>query len=228
MMNLSIKCLSKDLNLKFGEITLELTPRQEQIINIVKTAQPITSQRIADKLQLSMPTIRTDLRLLTAFGILDAKPKIGYTYDESPDKVLNYQQLFETSISEILQKPTKIMEAATLTEAVNTLFIEDVGSLYVVDEHLHLVGLISRKDLLRATLNNTNASLTLASTVMTRMPNIFTVTPDMPIIKAGQLLLDRKVDSLPVVDQNDHQKVIGKITKNRIFQHFIKIGLAKK
>ncbi|KRL68598.1 transcriptional regulator [Lentilactobacillus diolivorans DSM 14421] len=209
-------------------MTLELTPRQEQIISIVKTAQPITSKKIADKLQLSMPTIRTDLRLLTAFGILDAKPKIGYTYDESPKKVLNYQQLFETPISEILQKPTEIEEAATLTEAVNTLFIEDVGSLYVVDNHLHLVGLISRKDLLRATLNNTNASLTLASTVMTRMPNIFTVTPDMPIIDAGKLLLDRKVDSLPVVAKNDHKKVVGKITKNRIFQHFITIGLSDK
>jgi CBS domain-containing protein len=207
---------------------LQPTSRQKKIIDIVRHSQPITSKEIAEQLSLSMPTIRADLRLLTAFGILDAKPRIGYTYDDSPEKHLSYQQLFQTPISTILQKPTEIKENATLTEAVNTLFIEDVGSLYVVDDHRHLVGLISRKDLLRATLNNTNASLTLASTVMTRMPNIFTVTPDIVVIKAGQLLLDRKVDSLPVVDQTDQQMVVGKITKNRIFQHFIEIGLNRK
>ncbi|KRM45070.1 helix-turn-helix transcriptional regulator [Lentilactobacillus parafarraginis] len=207
---------------------MQPTSRQKKIIDIVRHSQPITSKEIAEQLSLSMPTIRADLRLLTAFGILDAKPRIGYTYDDSPEKHLSYQQLFQTPISTILQKPTEIKENATLTEAVNTLFIEDVGSLYVVDDHRHLVGLISRKDLLRATLNNTNASLTLASTVMTRMPNIFTVTPDIVVIKAGQLLLDRKVDSLPVVDQTDQQMVVGKITKNRIFQHFIEIGLNRK
>ncbi|EHM00173.1 putative transcriptional repressor CcpN [Lentilactobacillus parafarraginis F0439] len=207
---------------------MQPTSRQKKIIDIVRHSQPITSKEIAEQLSLSMPTIRADLRLLTAFGILDAKPRIGYTYDDSPEKHLSYQQLFQTPISTILQKPTEIKENATLTEAVNTLFIEDVGSLYVVDDHRHLVGLISRKDLLRATLNNTNASLTLASTVMTRMPNIFTVTPDIVVIKAGQLLLDRKVDSLPVVDQADQQMVVGKITKNRIFQHFIEIGLNRK
>ena len=152
---------------------------------------------------------------------MEAKPKVGYTYNDSQAKSLDYTKLYSEPIQNILQKPTEIREDATLTEAVNTLFIEDVGSLYVIGDHQDLVGLISRKDLLRATLNNTNASLTLASTVMTRMPNIFTVTPDMSVLQTGQLLLDRKVDSLPVVDKQQPTKVVGKITKNRIFQHFI-------
>ncbi|ORN32591.1 CBS domain-containing protein [Lentilactobacillus parabuchneri] len=200
---------------------MKLTPRQNQIIAIVKKDSPITSKQISAELKLSMPTIRSDLRLLTAFGILEAKPKVGYTFNDSPAKSLSYQKFYQEPIRSILQKPTEIREDATLTEAVNTLFIEDVGSLYVVGDQNELVGLISRKDLLRATLNNTNASLTLASTVMTRMPNIFTVTPDMSVIETGKLLLERKVDSLPVVDQDNQTKVVGKITKNRIFQHFI-------
>lgn len=204
-----------------GEKFLKLTKRQNQIVDIVKKNAPITSTQIADKLGLSMPTIRADLRLLTAFGTLEAKPKVGYAYNDSPEERISYQELYAEPIESILQKPTEIREDATLTEAVNTLFIEDVGSLYVIGNHHELVGLISRKDLLRATLNNTNASLTLASTVMTRMPNIFTVTPNMSVLESGQLLLDRKVDSLPVVDKSDPTKVVGKITKNRIFQHFI-------
>lgn len=204
-----------------GANLLKLTDRQNQIIEIVKRKNPITSKQIAAELGLSMPTIRSDLRLLTAFGILEAKPKVGYAFNESPSKALSYAKLYAEPIENILQHPTEIRENATLTEAVNTLFIEDVGSLYVIGNNQELVGLISRKDLLRATLNNTNASLTLASTVMTRMPNIFTVTPDMSVIETGRLLLERKVDSLPVVDKHDPTKVVGKITKNRIFQHFI-------
>lgn len=200
---------------------MKLSDRQNQIVDIVKQKDPITSRQIAAELGLSMPTIRSDLRLLTAFNILEAKPKVGYTYNDSQAKPLSYHKLYAEPIANILQKPTEIREDTTLTEAVNTLFIEDVGSLYVIGDRQELVGLISRKDLLRATLNNTNASLTLASTVMTRMPNIFTVTPDMSVLQTGQLLLDRKVDSLPVVDKDQPTKVVGKITKNRIFQHFI-------
>lgn len=204
-----------------GANYLKLTDRQNQIVEIVKQQDPITSKQIAAKLGLSMPTIRSDLRLLTAFGILEAKPKVGYAFNYSQTKALSYTKLYAEPIENILQKPTEIREDATLTEAVNTLFIEDVGSLYVIGNNKELVGLISRKDLLRATLNNTNASLTLASTVMTRMPNIFTVTPDMSVIETGRLLLDRRVDSLPVVDKQNPTKIVGKITKNRIFQHFI-------
>lgn len=56
---------------------------------------------------------------------------------------------------------------------------------------------------------------------MTRMPNIVTVTADATVLAVGQLLLKHKVDSLPVVEKGDQYQVIGKITKNRIFQHFI-------
>ncbi len=109
--------------------------------------------------------------------------------------------------------------------AVGKLFLKDVGSLYVVNEKGDLVGLISRKDLLRASLNNSNVQSMMASIIMTRMPNIITATPDMSVIEAGKLLLLHKVDSLPVVEKQSSRHAIGKITKNRIFQHFIEIGM---
>jgi CBS domain. len=43
----------------------------------------------------------------------------------------------------------------------------------------------------------------------------------MTVKQAGQLLLKHKIDSAPVVDKAAPQRVTGKITKNRIFQHFI-------
>ncbi len=203
---------------------MDLSKRQREIITIVKRHHPITSNQIAGKLALSMPTIREDLRILTAFGLLKAKPKVGYSYSDAIVQDTAYKQMFMTKISSIIQEPTLVREDTTLDKAVNKLFIRDVGSLYVIDNENHLVGLISRKDLLRASLNNANAGTMLASTVMTRMPNLVTVTPDMTVLGAGELLLTRMVDSLPVVDADNPKSVIGKITKNRIFQHFIEIG----
>ena len=107
-----------------------------------------------------------------------------------------------------------------MEEAVTKLFLADVGSLYVLDDDGALVGLISRKDLLRASFTNRDTTLP-ASIVMTRMPNVITVTADTSIIAASKLLLKHNVDSLPVVQNVGDTHVIGKITKNRIFKYLI-------
>ncbi len=59
---------------------MELTHRQEQIINIVKDNGPITGENIAEKLNLTRATLRPDLAILTMAGFLDARPRVGYFY----------------------------------------------------------------------------------------------------------------------------------------------------
>ncbi|MGG3736278.1 helix-turn-helix domain-containing protein, partial [Heyndrickxia coagulans] len=61
-------------------ITIELTKRQEQILEIVKTNGPITGEHIAEKLNLTRATLRPDLAILTMAGYLDARPRVGYFY----------------------------------------------------------------------------------------------------------------------------------------------------
>jgi len=56
-------------------------------------------------------------------------------------------------------------------DAIIHLFNYDLGTLVVV-ENEKLVGIISRKDLLKATLNKKNIEKTPVSMIMTRMPNI--------------------------------------------------------
>lgn len=203
---------------------MELTERQQTIIKMLKETSPLTGEEIATQLNLSVPTIRGDLRLLTAVEILDARPKVGYVYRGEQQVGLNYGELFEKPIADIMQAPVTIRDNATLAEAVSKLFLDDVGSLYVVDQDGRLVGLMSRKDLLRASFNNNNAESMLVSVIMTRMPNIVTVTAEMTLVAVGQLLLKHMVDSLPIVDKQDPQKLVGRITKNRIFQYFIEQG----
>ncbi|EJO05569.1 CBS domain-containing protein [Oenococcus oeni] len=204
---------------------MDFTKRQTRIINMLKQTSPLTSEKIAGNLELSVSTIRPDLRFLTSVEILNARPKVGYEFKGNQLLNFDYDHIYQTPISEILLPTTEIKASDTLQVAVGKLFLKDVGSLYVVNEKGDLVGLISRKDLLRASLNNSNVQSMMASIIMTRMPNIITATPDMSVIEAGKLLLLHKVDSLPAVDKQSSRHAIGKITKNRIFQHFIEIGM---
>ncbi|KGO30839.1 helix-turn-helix transcriptional regulator [Oenococcus alcoholitolerans] len=203
---------------------MELTKRQRIIINILKDHSPLTAQDIATEIGISVATIRPDLRFLTITKVLDSRPKVGYAFKDLGTETVDYSALYKTQIADILLPTTEIRANDNLQKAISQLFLKDVGSLYVVDDDDRLVGLISRKDLLRASLNNNNLESSLASVVMTRMPNIIRATPDMTVMEAGQLLLKHSVDSLPVVDKESGRKVIGKITKNRIFQHFIELG----
>ena len=198
----------------------QLTQRQNKIIQLLKAESPMTGETLATKLNISLATIRADLRLLTTIGILDARPKVGYAYQGENLLQMDSQKFFQTTIAAILLPPTEIKLTTSMEEAVTKLFLADVGSLYVLDDDGALVGLISRKDLLRASFTNRDTTLP-ASIVMTRMPNVITVTADTSIIAASKLLLKHNVDSLPVVQNAGDTHVIGKITKNRIFIYLI-------
>lgn len=203
---------------------MEFTQRQNTIIEMLKQTSPLTGEAIAKRLGLSVPTIRADLRLLTAVEVLGARPKVGYVYQGDQLINVDYDELYEMPIKDILLPVTEVSDDASLQDAVSLLFLKDVGSLYVTDSNHQLVGLISRKDLLRASFSSPNPEAMLASIVMTRMPNIVTATPQTTVMEASQLLLKHKVDSLPVVAKQGSLEAIGKITKNRIFEHFIDSG----
>ncbi len=96
----------------------------------------------------------------------------------------------------------------------------------VADAQGGLVGVVSRKDLLKVTLGNPAASSMLVSFVMTRQPNIVTVTADDPVLEAGRRMIQHQVDSLPVVSPSDdgHPEVVGRITKTTMTRILLELG----
>ncbi|WP_424349369.1 helix-turn-helix transcriptional regulator [Latilactobacillus sp. 5-91] len=203
---------------------MELSIRQQAIIKIVKANQPISGTKIAEQLHLSRATLRNDFAILTMTGILDARPKVGYFYVGQEVMPLLTDELYQETVGQLMVPPLLIPQTTTIDEAVTQLFMHDVGSLYVTDEQSGLLGVLSRKDLLRATINTTNTQTTPVAMIMTRMPNITTTTEETSVLHAGQRLIAHQVDSLPVV-AIDGITVIGKITKSIIMRYFIEAGL---
>ena len=203
---------------------MELSQRQMKIIEIVKEHQPISGETIAKQLGLSRATLRNDLSILTMTGLLDARPKVGYFYTGQTVEPLLFEKLYHTKVAEVMIPPLLISQTVSVYEAVTTLFMYDVGSLYVKNDQDELIGVLSRKDLLRFAISNAAPENTPVAMIMTRMPNIVTITPEETILTAGTLLGRHEVDTLPVVDPQEPKKVIGKITKTRLMNYFIQAG----
>jgi len=204
---------------------VNFSKRQLKIISIVKNNEPISGEEIAKNLGVAKTTLRNDLAILTMTEVLDAKPKVGYFYSGQTTPPLLFDKLFQTNVESLMMPPMIVKQDMSVYDAIVTLFMYDVGSLYVTDDVGELSGVVSRKDLLRATINNTQMGSTPVAVIMTRSPNIITVKKDARVLDAGYLLLQHKIDSLPVVDQVNSSNVIGKITKTVITEYFIKSGL---
>nr|WP_263313148.1 helix-turn-helix transcriptional regulator [Mammaliicoccus sp. Marseille-Q6498] len=204
---------------------IELNQRQEQIVQIVKNNGPITGEKIAERLNLTRATLRPDLAILTMAGYLDARPRVGYFYTGKSSTQLLSDSIKKMTIKESMAIPVVIEENLSVYEAICKMFLEDVGTLFVINKEGYLVGVCSRKDLLRAAIGGQSLNETPVSINMSRMPNITVCLEDDLLIYAAKLLIDKQIDALPVVKKlkGDKMKVKGRITKTTITRAFVSL-----
>lgn len=209
---------------------IQLSQRQEKIVEIVKRSGPITSEHIAELLKVRRATLRPDLAILTMAGILDARPRVGYFYTGRSPKSLVAEEICRLLVQDVKSVPVVVRESTSVYDAIVTMFLEDVGTLFVVGEGGLLEGVISRKDLLKASLGGGDFRRMPVSVVMTRMPNIVTASPDETVYSAAKKIIMHEVDALPVVREVRSEsgeiklEVIGRITKTNITRLFVELG----
>jgi CBS domain-containing protein len=196
---------------------IELSKRQEKILEIVKENGPITGELIADQLHLTRATLRPDLAILTMTGYLEARPRVGYYYTGKTDTQFLSDELKKLLVKDYQSIPIVISVKVSVYDAITTMFLEDVGTLFVVDDQSYLVGVLSRKDLLRASIGNQELTSIPVNMIMTRMPNITVCRQDDLILDVANALIDRQIDALPVVKASEKGlEVIGRITKTNM------------
>ena len=184
----------------------------------MKTAGPISGEEIAARLNVSRAALRPCLAVLTMSGLLAARPRVGYYYAGKGVQNLLAEYLKRFKVSEIKAVPAVVREETSAYDAIVTLFVEDVGTLFVVDEAGCLQGVVSRKDLLKTAIGATDLSRVPVAVIMTRVPNIITVEPDENMLEAAQKIIDYQIDALPVVKELAHGKLklLGKVTKTTL------------
>jgi CBS domain-containing protein len=136
---------------------------------------------------------------------------------------------------------TTIKSGATYEEVARALHSAGCGSAPVVDEAGKLIGMVSERDLFRILFpfyksfyenpelyvdyeNRENKINEIkgkpVEVFMAR--DVAYVTPDMPIMRAGALILARAVRRLPVVEDS---KIVGTVTWKIIYKELVKSRL---
>lgn len=205
--------------------TIELNKRQEQILQIVKENGPITGEHIADRLNLTRATLRPDLAILTMSGFLEARPRVGYFFTGKTGTQLLADKLKKLQVKDFQSIPVVIHENVSVYDAICTMFLEDVGTLFVVDDHSILTGVLSRKDLLRASIGKQELPSIPVHIIMTRMPNITVCRKEDIIMDVAKHLIEKQIDALPVIKDTDKGfEVVGRITKTNMTKILVSLS----
>ncbi|CEN79538.1 helix-turn-helix transcriptional regulator [Paraclostridium sordellii] len=210
-------------------IIIQLNNRQLKIIDIVKENEPITSECIAAMLNVTRATLRSDLAILTMTGVLDARPKVGYFYSGIDKVNLLGDKIKNKTVADIMSMPIMVRQDTNVYDTIVNIFLSDVGSIFIIDSDEELCGIVSRKDLLKVTIGGGDINKIPVGMIMTRTPNVVTVTPNDTVVLAAKRIIEHEVDSIPVVEEvkSDNKlihKVVGRISKTNITKLFLEIA----
>jgi len=133
-----------------------------------------------------------------------------------------------TQVREIMSSPAVVVEPdVTLPVAITLMRERGIRHLPVV-EHGRLVGIISRGDLREASISQAiNADLYELNFMLNRLPvsrlmsrEVFTIAPEAPVVDAAELMTEKKIACLPVVD--DSGAVVGIITESDLLRMLVR------
>ena len=104
----------------------------------------------------------------------------------------------------------------TFSEAANLMNDRYFRHCVIVDAHGQIVGVISDRDILRALARNPNAQSKSLDQIMTRNP--VTVRRNTPIAEAVSKIVSKRINCLPVVDEDGG--VCGIVTSTDLLKSY--------
>ena len=190
---------------------MDLTERQKKILIMLKEKSLLSGDEIAQNLNITKSALRTDFSILTTLKLITSKQNKGYSYNNKCTII---------KVKDCMSPQNSIDIRTSVYDAIIHLFNYDLGTLVVV-ENEKLVGIISRKDLLKAALNGKNIEKIPVSMIMTRMPNIVHCFEDDNIMEAIEKLIKHEIDSLPVLRKEKGKlSLVGRFTKTNVTKLF--------
>ena len=210
---------------------MQLTSRQKEITRIVRENGPITGEMIAERLHVTRSALRGDLAVLLSGEVIAARRRLGYYYlggGEDPAAA----EIRSCTAESCMSRPVLVSAESNAYDAAVLLFTEDIGTLFVGKPD-DVMGVVSRKDLLKTAMCRENLTKVPISMVMTSRSKMIFAEPDEDMVSVAQKLIDYEIDCLPVgifqdADGEKKFKLMGRISKTNITRLFLDLGTKKR
>nr|WP_231038014.1 helix-turn-helix transcriptional regulator [Pectinatus frisingensis] len=210
-----------------------MTERQKAIVDIAKEEGPITGEQLAEHLHVTRAALRADLAVLVMSGLLDSRSKVGYFYTGKNLLSLFTEELNSMLVRDIQSVPVVLTKNAMAYDAVVTMFVEDVGSVFIVEGQGRLIGVVSRKDLLKASLGpGDDLAKIPVQMVMTPLTKLIVTEPGESVVMAARKIIDNEIDALPVVKVSAgierSYEIVGRLTKTNLARLIVDLSEGKR
>ena len=128
-------------------------------------------------------------------------------------------------IHEIMGPVVSVESNLSVYDTILQIFAKDVGTIFITEGE-NLVGIVSRKDLLKIAIGKTDINKVPINVIMTRMPNIIYCEENDEIVEVVKKLIEHQIDSLPVLKIKEVRgkkvyKIVGRVTKTNITKLFL-------
>jgi CBS domain-containing protein len=112
----------------------------------------------------------------------------------------------------------------TIGEATSTMVKEDISGLVVVDDQGYLRGIITRTDLLKASISGMNAFAKPIDKYMSSA--VITVTPTDSLNTVARLLIEQNIHRVVIVQpEGNNMRPVGVISDADLIYHISKSNL---
>ncbi|MCH7761599.1 IMP dehydrogenase, partial [candidate division TA06 bacterium] len=155
--------------------------------------------RLTRRITLNIPLVSAAMDTVTESEMAIALAKEGgigiihknMTIEDQAQEV----ERVKRSESGLVQKPITVSRDTKLKEALDLMKQYSISGVLVTDDGGKLVGILTHRDLLLETEDNQ-----MVSDLMTHK-NLITVNVGTPIERAQEIMRERKIEKLPVVDE---------------------------
>lgn len=173
-----------------------------------------TKTKLSKNIWLNMPLVSSNMDTVTEAPMAIAMAQLGGI------GIIHRFNTIERQVSEVkrvkryrnavIQNPITINQNATLGQARELMAEHDIKGLLVVDNQNKLVGIITSRDV-RFRPEETR----LVSEFMTPLESLIVGEPDISIAQAKQLMVEHRVEKLPLVNLDG--TIAGLITSKDIY-----------
>ncbi|WCJ34894.1 Cystathionine beta-synthase (CBS) family protein [Euphorbia peplus] len=162
------------------------------------------------------------------------RPLVFSRFESVSPARMDEQSFESTTISDILKAKGKSADGSwlwcttedTVYDAVQSMTQHNVGALMVVkpgeQEQKSLAGIITERDYLRKIIvQGRSSKSTKVGDIMTEENKLITVTPNTKVLQAMQLMTDRRIRHIPVVNDKDMIGMvsIGDVVRAVVTEH---------